>query len=143
MPTGVYERKKKPKAKKWSAEQRANYEATVKARGHALLNKMSEEERIEHRKAQQRAYWKKRQANGGPIKQDSATEFPLDAIPERAPKQQRAPKTPIAVLNGFANGNGNGKHAKALDKVHAEYDINSDSMTLVLGKLRLPFRVKV
>ena len=142
MPTGVYERKKKGrKIRGWTPEHRAAYEAAIRAKGRKVVAQpgataKQKKEAINARVRELRA--QKNAAKLANVQPPSAVEFPLDAIPERAPKQVRTAKAPVAVLNGFANGHG--KHAAL---VHAEYDIATDQMTLVLGKLRLPFRVKV
>lgn len=59
------------------------------------------------------------------------TELPLDAIPAR-------PRS-----NGNGHGNGNGKHPRPnVVRMHAEVDARTGEMTLVLGVLRVPLRVR-
>lgn len=120
--------RKTRKAMKWSPAKRAKFEATLRAKGLIVGGDKKTHAR------RYRAKKKAEKANG------HTQEIPLDAIPDKMPR--------IANGNGkhlpVAFGNGTRKQQRALaDKVHAEYDINSDQMTLVLGKLRLPFRVKV
>jgi len=59
------------------------------------------------------------------------TELPLDAIPAR----HRS--------NGNGHGKrGNGKHINGVLRMHAEVDARTGEMTLVLGVLRVPLRVR-
>ena len=127
-----------PSPPKWTKERTAKFKATMAAKRAAGWNPMPKGSKKAKALGKKSAASRRAALINGTVE-----EFPLDAIPDRPArgpyrKKGKVVKVPTVLFNGLHNGGG-----KLADKVFAEYDLTLDQMTLVLGRLRLPLRIKM